>query len=61
MIRPKCLAAVVKDIATPVVHYAWAKSYHVAQRVSMPVILTAILVTEKLDQEFEDQISDQDF
>lgn len=43
-------------VVTPTAQFVWANGYHVAQRVAMPVILTLVVITEKLDQEV-DQLS----
>ena len=42
---------ITKGVSTSTAHFAWVRGYNVAQKIAMPVILTAILVTEKLDQE----------
>ena len=54
VICPRSIHNVIRDmVIVPTAQFAWAHGLHASKRVIMPVLLTGILITEKLDQEIE--------
>lgn len=52
VIFPRSIHNAIRDmVVVPTAQFAWAHSLHASKRVIMPILLTGILITEKLDQE----------
>lgn len=53
MLYMRSIRDISKGVSGATARFAWIHGYHMTQKLAMPVILTAILVTEKLDQELD--------
>lgn len=44
---------IAKGVSGATARFAWAHGLHMTKKLAMPVILTGIMVAEKLDQEID--------